>query len=121
MKPLSNLMPSTNSVSCFNVLPSYTVMVPCSPTFSIKDAIKLPISVSPLAEIVATLAIYYFYLTGIDIPFNYLIISSTAMLIPLLNSVGFIPAATFLQPSLQIALVSTAAVVVPSPASSLVF
>jgi hypothetical protein len=42
--------------------------------------------------------------------------SSTALLIPLLKSIGFIPAATALQPSLKIALVKTVAVVVPSPA-----
>ena len=34
---------------------------------------------------------------------------------------GFIPAATDLTPSLKIALAKTVAVVVPSPASSLVF
>ena len=42
------------------------------------------------------------------------------MLIPLLKSIGFIPAATLLQPSLKIALAKMVAVVVPSPASSLV-
>lgn len=39
---------------------------------------------------------------------------------PLLKSIGFIPAATDLHPSLKIALPSTVAVVVPSPARSLV-
>lgn len=47
--------------------------------------------------------------------------SSTALLIPLLRSIGFIPAATALHPSLNIALVKTVAVVVPSPACWLVF
>jgi len=42
------------------------------------------------------------------------------MLIPLLKSIGFIPAATLLQPSLNNALAKTVDVVVPSPASSLV-
>jgi len=42
------------------------------------------------------------------------------LLIPLLRSIGFIPAAVLLQPSLKIALANTVAVVVPSPASSLV-
>lgn len=42
------------------------------------------------------------------------------MVIPLLKSIGFIPAATDLHPSLKIALANTVAVVVPSPASSLV-
>jgi len=42
------------------------------------------------------------------------------MLIPLLRSIGFKPAVTDLQPSLKMALARTVAVVVPSPASSLV-
>jgi hypothetical protein len=45
---------------------------------------------------------------------------STAILIPLLKSIGFIPAATDLHPSLKIALAKTVAVVVPSPATSFV-
>jgi hypothetical protein len=49
------------------------------------------------------------------------ITASTAILIPLLRSIGFIPASTLLQPSLKIALAKIVAVVVPSPASSLVF
>jgi hypothetical protein len=40
-------------------------MVPCSPTLSIKDAIKFPISLSPLAEMVATLAIVSLVFTGL--------------------------------------------------------
>lgn len=39
---------------------------------------------------------------------------------PLLKSIGFMPAATDLQPSLKMALARTVAVVVPSPAVSLV-
>lgn len=46
---------------------------------------------------------------------------STAILIPLLKSIGFMPAATDLQPSLKMALAKTVAVVVPSPAMSFVF
>lgn len=42
------------------------------------------------------------------------------MLIPLLRSIGFNPASTLLQPSLKMALAKMVAVVVPSPASSLV-
>ena len=43
--------------------------------------------------------------------------SSTAFWIPLLKSIGFIPEATALQPSLNIALANKVAVVVPSPAN----
>jgi len=50
-------------------------MDPCSPTFSIKEAIKSPISLSPLAEIVATFEIYFVVLTGLDL---FLISATTA-------------------------------------------
>ena len=39
---------------------------------------------------------------------------------PRLKSIGFMPAATNFKPSVTMALVSTVAVVVPSPATSLV-
>src|SRR6186997_3389712 len=45
----------------------------------------------------------------------------TAISMPRLRSMGFIPAATDLAPSLMIACASTVAVVVPSPARSFVF
>ena len=45
---------------------------------------------------------------------------STARSTPLLRSIGFIPAATAFIPSVAIACVNTVAVVVPSPAISLV-
>src|SRR5262249_42983928 len=45
----------------------------------------------------------------------------TAISMPRLRSIGFMPAATDLAPSLTIACASTVAVVVPSPALSLVF
>lgn len=60
-------------------------------------------------------------LTGLDLALRSLTTASTARFIPLLKSMGFIPAATDLTPSLKIALAKTVAVVVPSPASSLVF
>lgn len=52
--------------------------------------------------------------------FNSSTIFSTAILIPLLISIGFIPADTLLQPSLKIDLANIVLVVVPSPATSLV-
>lgn len=78
MKPLSNLIPSTNSISCYKVFPSYTVIDPCSPTFSIKLAIKSPISLSPLAEIVATLEIYSVVFTGLALALISATTASTA-------------------------------------------
>lgn len=95
-------------------------MVPCSPTLSINSAIKFPISLSPLAEMVATLEIISLVSTGLDLSLMLETTASTAWLIPLLKSMGFIPAATDLVPSLKIALAKTVAQVVPSPASSLV-
>src|SRR5215831_10751879 len=50
-----------------------------------------------------------------------LITAVTAMSIPRLRSIGFMPAATDLAPSFTIACASTVAVVVPSPARSEVF
>ena len=47
-------------------------------------------------------------------------IASTALSIPLLRSSGFAPAATFFKPSFTIACAKMVAVVVPSPARSLV-
>jgi hypothetical protein len=44
--------------------------------------------------------------------------ASTAMSMPRLRSIGFMPAATDLEPSLTMAAASTVAVVVPSPATS---
>ena len=46
---------------------------------------------------------------------------STALSIPRFKSIGFAPAATFFNPSFTIACAKTVAVVVPSPAKSLVF
>ena len=69
---------------------------------------------------VPTWAIYSFPLTGLDLAFNSLTTASTAKLIPLLRSIGFIPAATDLHPSLKMALAKIVEVVVPSPATSLV-
>ncbi len=47
--------------------------------------------------------------------------AETAMSMPRLRSIGFMPAATSLMPSFMMDAASTVAVVVPSPARSLVF
>lgn len=118
--PLSNLIPSTYSISCYKVLPSATVIVPWFPTLSISSAIKAPISLSPLELMVAILSIYLFVVIYILLFYKSATTASTAILIPFLRSIGFNPASTDLQPSLKIALAKIVAVVVPSPASSLV-
>mmetsp|Transcript_125398 Transcript_125398/g.297737 ORF Transcript_125398/g.297737 Transcript_125398/m.297737 type:complete len:222 (-) Transcript_125398:19-684(-) len=102
------------------VLPSDTVMVPSLPTFSKASVIILPMCSSPLAAMVATLLI----LSGVSIMVAWLERSSktifAAWSMPRLMSIGFIPAATALQPSLKMARARTVAVVVPSPATSFV-
>jgi hypothetical protein len=65
--PLSHLRPSTYSTSVSKVFPSATVIVPLAPSLSKIVAIRSPITLSPLAEIVATFVIYSFPLMGTDI------------------------------------------------------
>ena len=102
-------------------LASSTVITPSLPTFCIASEIILPISTSPFAAIAPTCAVS----AGVVI-FLVLFLSSsttaaTALSMPRLRSIGFMPAATAFAPSRTIAWASTVAVVVPSPAMSLVF
>ena len=114
-------MPSTISTSVSSDLASSTVMTPSLPTFCIASAIILPMVASPFDEMVPTCA------TSAEEPtfFERFLMSSTtaatARSMPRLRSIGFMPAATDLTPSLTMAAASTVAVVVPSPAWSLVF
>src|SRR3954463_15036420 len=113
-------MPSTTSSSVSRLFASSTVITPSLPTFSIARAIISPISRSPFAEMVPTWA------TSDDL----LIFSvrfcrsattaSTALSMPRFRSIGFMPAATAFAPSRTMACARTVAVVVPSPAVSLV-
>ena len=80
-----------------------------------------PISLSSLAEIVPTWAISALVETFLERFLRSSTTASTARSMPRLRSIGFIPAATALAPSRTIAWASTVAVVVPSPAWSLVF
>ena len=57
-------------------------------------------------------------LQGLDCSFNFAVIAITALSIPRFKSIGFMPAATALLPSIMIARARTVAVVVPSPAVS---
>mmetsp|Transcript_10690 Transcript_10690/g.38706 ORF Transcript_10690/g.38706 Transcript_10690/m.38706 type:complete len:207 (-) Transcript_10690:285-905(-) len=120
MYPRSNFIPSTTSSSFSRVFPSETVMTPSLPTFSIARAIRSPISRSPLADIVPTCAISSVVEMSLAAFLSSLTTWSTAAVIPRRKSIGFMPAATDLQPSLKMARVSTVAVVVPSPATSFV-
>src|SRR5215470_5928741 len=111
-------MPSTTSSSVSRLLASSTVITPSLPTFFIASARKRPISWSPLAEIVPTWAISSLDVTFLEFFLSSSTTVSTARSMPRLRSIGFMPAATALEPSLTIAAASTVAVVVPSPAMS---
>ena len=117
---MSNCMPSTTDKLVAIVFDSSIVITPSFETFSIASAIKLPI-VSSFADIAATLAISAFPFTFVLLDLIALTATSIALFIPLLITIGFAPAATFLIPSLIIACAKTVAVVVPSPATSFVF
>src|ERR1700754_3945538 len=111
-------MPSTTSSAVSSDLASSTVMTPSLPTFFMASERNLPISASPLAEIVPTWAISSFEVTFLEFLTRSAPTASPAMSIPRLRSIGFMPAATDLAPSRTIAAASTVAVVVPSPAAS---
>src|SRR6266702_7047575 len=111
-------MPSTTSSSVSSDLASSTVMTPSLPTFFMASERNLPISASPLAEMVPTWAISSFEVTFLEFLTRSATTASTARSIPRLRSIGFMPAATALAPSRTMAAASTVAVVVPSPAAS---
>ena len=108
------------SSSVSRLFASSTVITPSLPTFCIALAIISPISRSSLAEIVPTWAISALVETFFETFLMSATTASTAMSMPRFRSIGFMPAATALAPSRTIAWASTVAVVVPSPARSLV-
>ena len=113
-------MPSTTSSSVSRLFASSTVITPSLPTFCIASAIILPIDLSPLAEMVPTCATSAESLIFFERLAMSLTASATARSTPRLRSIGFMPAATDFAPSRRIDAASTVAVVVPSPAVSLV-
>ncbi|OPZ28296.1 MAG: hypothetical protein BWZ02_01361 [Lentisphaerae bacterium ADurb.BinA184] len=100
------------------VLASSTVMVPSLPTLSMASAMMSPMVLSPLAEMVATWAIWARSSTLVLIFSSSLATASTARSMPRFRLIGLAPAVTFFRPSRKMASVSTVAVVVPSPAMS---
>src|SRR5712675_809540 len=111
-------MPWTTSSSVSKDFASSTVITPSLPTFFIASARNLPISTSPLAEIVPTWAISSLEVTFFEFFCRSATTASTARSMPRLRSIGFMPAATAFEPSFTIACARTVAVVVPSPAKS---
>src|SRR5687767_9132986 len=114
-------MPSTTSSSNSRPLASSTVITPSLPTLSIASAIFSPTTVSPLAAMLPTWPISFEPATGFERFFKSSTTLLTARSMPRFKSIGFMPAATDFMPSRTIAWASTVAVVVPSPAMSLVF
>jgi len=102
------------------VLDSSTVMTPSKPTFSIALAISSPMVRSLLALIEATCEISSLSLIIFACFLISTTASATALSIPRRIPIGFTPAATLFIPSLVMDQASTVAVVVPSPATSLV-
>ena len=96
-------------------------MTPSLPTFSIASANRSPISVSLLLATVPTWAISFLLLMVIDIFLSFSVMSATAFSMPCFMCIGLTPATTAFSPSLKIDSAITVAVVVPSPATSLVF
>ena len=78
----------------------------------------LPMSLSEFAEIEPTWAISLEVLQGCEIFFSSSTTAITALSMPRLRSIGFMPAATYFMPSRTMACARTVAVVVPSPATS---
>src|SRR5579885_594027 len=111
-------MPSTTSSSICSEEPSSTVMTPSLPTLPMASAILLPMFSSALAEMVPTWAMDLSSLQGLERVFNSSTTAATALSMPRFKSIGFMPAATALTPSVTMDCASTVAVVVPSPASS---
>src|SRR5829696_3579386 len=112
-------MPSVNSVSNSRPFDSSTVITPSLPTFSMTSPIRAPISLSA-AEMEATWAISSLPLTSVDISLMRATTASAARSRPCLRSMALAPAATLRMPSWTMAWARTVAVVVPSPATSLV-
>ena len=112
-------MPSTYSISNSSPRDSSTVMAPSLPTLSITSPMRSPMC-SSLAEIEAICAISSRPRTCLASLLTRSTTIATAVFRPRLMIMGLAPAATLRSPALMIAWASTVAVVVPSPATSLV-
>ena len=117
--PRSNCIPSTTSSIVSNPWDSSIVITPSFPTLSIASEINLPTS-SSAAEIAPTWAILSLESTVTLISRRRSTATLTARSIPRRSPTGFAPLVTFLRPSVIIDCAKIVAVVVPSPAISLV-
>src|SRR5947209_104252 len=112
-------MPSVNSSSMPKVFDSSMVTTPSLPTLSMASASTSPMAGSA-AEMDATWAISDLSSTSLACALMASTAAATALSMPFLSDDGLAPAATLRRPSLMRAWASTVAVVVPSPAMSLV-
>ena len=112
-------MPSTYSISVWMPLDSSTVMTPSLPAASITSPMRSPMS-GEAAEIAATCAIWSRVVTGVESLPIWSTMAREPASMPRFSAIGSAPAATFLRPSCTTAWPRTVAVVVPSPAMSLV-
>ncbi len=112
-------MPSVNSRSIPKVCDSSTLTTPSLPTLSMASAMTLPIS-SLRAEMAPTREISSFSEISVACALMASTPTVTALSMPALRITGFAPAATFLSPSRTMVWARSVAVVVPSPATSLV-
>ncbi len=101
------------------MLDSSTLTTPSLPTFSMASAMTSPTARSR-AEMVATRAMSSLPEISLEAFLMASTASSTAASMPRLMAIGLAPAATLRRPSRTIAWASRVAVVVPSPAMSLV-
>src|ERR1700759_1696923 len=118
-KPLSKPTPSVNSSSVLSVDDSSTLTTPSWPTLVIASPTSSPIC-SSRDDTVATWAMPFWPDTGGADASSASDNASAALPIPKPSAIGLAPAATLRRPPLMIACASTVAVVVPSPATSLV-
>ncbi len=112
-------MPSVISSSVFSVEDSSTLTTPSPPTLVIASPTISPIS-SSRHETVATWAMPVLPDTGVAAASSASETASAALPMPEPSAIGLAPAATLRRPFLISAWASTVAVVVPSPATSLV-
>src|SRR6266536_1092418 len=112
-------MPSTVSSSVAMVWESSTVMTPSLPTLSMASAISSPIF-SSWDEMAAMCATSSWPFTATATRLISSTTASTARSMPVLRIIGLAPAVTLRKPSLIMVWARIVAVVVPSPATSLV-
>ena len=113
-------MPSTTSKVVSVPRASSTVITPSLPTFSNASAIRVPMASSVFAEMEPTCAISLRPSMSRLCTRRSAMTHLTALSMPRFRSIGLAPAVTFFRPAVMMACARTVAVVVPSPATSLV-